>query len=105
VPIGRFKKILSANGGLDEYLQKLEDAFNPAVADALMCRNLVSVGWDGTLYDRDFNQMLSLPVALETPRTILELDPVLLGRRRIVTGDRCYACTAVAGSSCGGALG
>lgn len=104
VPVGRFRKSLSANGRLDEYMQKLDEAFNPQVVDSLMCRNLVSIGWDGTLYDCDFNQMLSLPVDSGAPRSIKEFDPKPLAERKIVIGDHCYACTAGAGSSCGGAL-
>lgn len=104
VPIGRFKSTLSANGTLSEYMEKLDEAFNSCVVDSLMCRNLVSVGWDGTLYDCDFNQMLSLPVIGETARTMKEFDLLSLEKRRIATGDHCYACTAGAGSSCGGAL-
>jgi radical SAM/Cys-rich protein len=104
VPIGRFRASLAATGKLDQYMQKLGDAFNPCVVDSLMCRNLVSVGWDGTLYDCDFNQMLSLPLDSDVPRTMAEFDPAPLASRRIVTGEHCLACTAGAGSSCGGAL-
>jgi radical SAM/Cys-rich protein len=105
VPIGRFKKTLAATDKLDVYMRKLDDAFNACVVDTLMCRNLVSVGWDGTLYDCDFNQMLSLPVVNEAPRTMKEFNLGSLSKRKIATGDHCYACTAGAGSSCGGALG
>lgn len=104
VPIGRFKNMLSTNGTLGEYMEKLDEAFNASVVDSLMCRNLVSVAWDGTLYDCDFNQMLFLPVTDETARTMKDFDLRLLAKRRIATGDHCYACTAGAGSSCGGAL-
>jgi radical SAM/Cys-rich protein len=104
VPIGRFKQTLSVNGDLDDYMQKLDGAFNPHVVDSLMCRNLVSVGWDGTLYDCDFNQMLSLPVRAEVPGTLKEFELASLARRKIAIGDHCYACTAGAGSSCAGAL-
>jgi radical SAM/Cys-rich protein len=104
VPIGRFKSTLSANGTLDGYMQKLDDAFNPCVVDSLMCRKLVSVGWDGTLYDSDFNQMLSLPVVKDVPHTMKDFELEPFANRRIATGDHCYACTAGAGSSCGGTL-
>ncbi len=104
VPIGRFKKTLAATDGLDLYMRKLDDAFNTRVIDSLMCRNLVSVGWDGTLYDCDFNQMLSLPLVKDVPRTMKEFNRGPLSKRKIATGDHCYACTAGAGSSCGGAL-
>ncbi len=105
VPIGRFKSTLSAKGTLGRYMATLDEAFNSSVVDSLMCRNLVSIGWDGTLYDCDFNQMLSLPVINEAPRTMKEFDARLLAKRKIATGDHCYACTAGSGSSCGGALG
>jgi radical SAM/Cys-rich protein len=104
VPIGRFKSTLSATGALDGYMRTLDDAFNPRVVDSLMCRNLVSVGWDGALYDCDFNQMLSLPVVEDAPRTMTEFELGSLAKRKIATGDHCYACTAGAGSSCAGAL-
>ena len=105
VPIGRFKKVLAATGKLDDYMKKLNDAFNTGVVGSLMCRNLVSVAWDGTLYDCDFNQMLSLPVVDEVPRTLVEFNQTPLSKRTIAIGNHCYACTAGAGSSCGGALG
>jgi radical SAM/Cys-rich protein len=105
VPIGRFKNTLSAKGTLGRYMATLDEAFNSGVVDSLMCRNLVSIGWDGTLYDCDFNQMLSLPVIEDAPRSMKEFDLGLLTKRKIATGDHCYACTAGSGSSCGGALG
>jgi radical SAM/Cys-rich protein len=104
VPIGRFKTTLSASGALEGYMKKLDDAFNPQVVDSLMCRNLVSVGWDGTLFDCDFNQMLSLPVVENVPHTIDEFELESLAGRKIAIGDHCYACTAGAGSSCGGSI-
>jgi radical SAM/Cys-rich protein len=104
VPIGRFKASLSASGEFDHYMKKLGDAFNAGVVDSLMCRNLVSVGWDGTLYDCDFNQMLSLPVHSDASRTMEEFDLTPLAKREIAVGEHCLACTAGAGSSCGGVL-
>ena len=68
-----------------------------------MCRNTLSVGWDGRLYDCDFNQMLDLPVATGSAMTVFDFDPERLARRAIETGRHCYGCTAGAGSSCGGA--
>jgi hypothetical protein len=68
-----------------------------------MCRSMLSVGWDGTLYDCDFNQMLDLPVAHGAPAHIRDFARDALDFRRIVTGPHCYGCTAGAGSSCGGA--
>ncbi len=104
MPIGRFKKTLTASGELERYMTKLGDSFNPCIVDSLMCRKLVSVGWDGTLYDCDFNQMLSLPLHSDVPRTMGEFELEPIARRQIATGDHCYACTAGAGSSCGGRL-
>lgn len=105
VPIGRFKSTLSAKGTLGRYMETLDEAFNSCVVDSLMCRNLVSIDWDGTLYDCDFNQMLSLPVITGAIRTMNEFDLSILAKRKIATGNHCYACTAGSGSSCGGALG
>ena len=76
----------------------------PAAAAGVMCRYTLSVGWEGTLYDCDFNQMLELPLAHGAPRHIRDFDAALLHRRRIVTANHCYGCTAGAGSSCGGAV-
>ena len=85
-------------------MDKLSQAFNPAAAASVMCRSLVSVGYDGTLYDCDFNQMLELPVEEGDPRHLRDFDAYALARRRIVTGDHCLGYTAGAGSSCGGAV-
>jgi radical SAM/Cys-rich protein len=104
MPISRFLDWLLRTGNLEEYLQRLIDAFNPTAAAGVMCRTMVSVGWDGTLYDCDFNQMLELPIGFGQPRRLAEFDLALLDRRRIVTGRHCFGCTAGAGSSCGGSL-
>jgi radical SAM/Cys-rich protein len=104
MPISRFLDWLLATGNLEGYLQRLVDAFNPAAAEGVMCRTTISIGWDGTLYDCDFNQMLELPVGFGQPRTLFDFDPALLERRRIVTGRHCFGCTAGSGSSCGGSL-
>jgi hypothetical protein len=85
-------------------MARLEGAFNPATVPGLMCRSLISVGYDGALYDCDFNQMLELGLADGCPATIHGLDLERLARRPIRTGDHCFGCTAGAGSSCGGAL-
>ncbi|HEX5725844.1 MAG TPA: arsenosugar biosynthesis radical SAM (seleno)protein ArsS [Longimicrobiaceae bacterium] len=103
MPISRFLAFLDESGGLGEYLERLVTAFNPAAAAGVMCRTTLSVGWDGTLYDCDFNQMLELPVHRAAPRTIFDFDLDALARREIVLGPHCYGCTAGAGSSCGGA--
>jgi radical SAM/Cys-rich protein len=104
MPISRFAEWLQRAGLRDEYMQRLEQAFNPATLPGLMCRSLISVGWDGRLYDCDFNQMLELGPGEGSPRTIHGLDVEALAGRRIRTGDHCFGCTAGAGSSCGGAL-
>jgi radical SAM/Cys-rich protein len=104
MPISRFLGFLHVSGNYDRYMSKLEASFNPAAVSNLMCRSLVSVGWDGALYDCDFNQMLGMPLVSGQPRTIQDFDPAGLARRRITTGDHCYGCTAGAGSSCGGAV-
>ncbi|MDP9348168.1 MAG: arsenosugar biosynthesis radical SAM protein ArsS [Gemmatimonadota bacterium] len=104
MPISRFLEHLEETGALTEYLERLVNAFNPAAAAGVMCRNTLSVGWDGTLYDCDFNQMLELPVHPHAPRTIFDFDLEALARREIVLGPHCFGCTAGAGSSCGGAV-
>jgi len=103
MPISRFLEYLEDSGNLDHYMERLVRAYNPAAASAVMCRNTLSVGWDGSLYDCDFNQMLEMPVAPGAPRTIFEFDAAALASRSIVTGPHCFGCTAGAGSSCGGA--
>jgi len=104
MPISRFLEFLIESGNYDGYMERLANAFNPAAAAGVMCRYTLSVGWDGTLYDCDFNQMLELPVGRGAPRHIRDFDPARLHARRIVTGNHCYGCTAGAGSSCGGAV-
>jgi radical SAM/Cys-rich protein len=105
MPINRFLDWLVESGNLQEYMERLVGTFNPSAVPGLMCRNTISVGWDGTLHDCDFNQMLELPV--EAPRGrrphVREFDPVWLEARRIRTARHCFGCTAGAGSSCGGA--
>jgi len=103
MPISRFLQFLIDSGNLQGYMDRLAGAFNPAAVDGLMCRNTLSVGWDGQLYDCDFNQMLELGTADEAPRTIFDATPAALTGRRIVVGPHCFGCTAGAGSSCGGA--
>ena len=104
MPIARFRHFLERSGNYDKYLGRLAAAFNPEAAANVMCRSLVSVGYDGVLYDCDFNQMLDLPVSAAVPGHIGDFDAFLLARRRIATGDHCLGCTAGAGSSCGGAV-
>jgi radical SAM/Cys-rich protein len=103
MPISRFLEQLENSGRTVEYLERLVDAYNPAAAAGVMCRNTLSVGWDGTLYDCDFNAMLDLPVHPAAPRTIFDWDRARLEEREIVVGPHCFGCTAGGGSSCGGA--
>ena len=104
MPIGRFRSELKQENRLDAYNQLLHDSFNSATLDGLMCRHQINIGWDGRMYDCDFNLALKLPVAKELPQHIKDFDPDLFARRRIVTGNYCFGCTAGSGSSCGGAL-
>jgi radical SAM/Cys-rich protein len=103
-PIARFAEELRAQGRLEEYLELLVDHFNPATLDGLMCRSTLSVGYDGLVYDCDFNQMLDLPLAGRAPVYLWEIEPNDLRETTISTGVHCFACTAGAGSSCGGSL-
>ena len=102
MPISRYLEYLLRSGNYDRYMTKLVSAYNPAAAAGVMCRNTLSVGWDGALYDCDFNQMLELPVGFEAPSHLRDFVAAKLDQRRIVTGQHCYGCTAGAGSSCGG---
>ena len=102
MPIARFAEWLRRSGGYEPYMARLQAAFNPATLDGLMCRSLVSVGYDGRLYDCDFNQMLELDLEDRQPRTIHGFDPGRLEGRHVRTGEHCFGCTAGAGSSCGG---
>ncbi|HET6545792.1 MAG TPA: arsenosugar biosynthesis radical SAM (seleno)protein ArsS [Rhodanobacteraceae bacterium] len=104
MPISRFLHMLERDGLIGTYMHTLLDAFNPAAALGVMCRNLLSVGWDGQLYDCDFNQMLELPLARRR-RTLWDIERLAdIDRGPIAFGAHCYGCTAGAGSSCGGAL-
>lgn len=104
MPISRFLEFLVESGNYEGYMERLANAFNPTAAAGVMCRYSLSVGWDGTLYDCDFNQMLDLPVDHGAPSHIRDFDPAQLHRRRITTRNHCYGCTAGSGSSCGGAV-
>jgi radical SAM/Cys-rich protein len=104
VPVGRSLDALRASGKDRQYLEMLASSFNPATVDGLMCRHQVNIGWDGRLYDCDFNQALDLGVSRMAPGHIDEFDLDLMAHRRVITGPHCFACTAGAGSSCGGAI-
>ena len=99
MPIHRFLDYLVQSDNLQGYMHRLSEAFNPAAVGGLMCRNTLSVGWDGTLYDCDFNQMLEMPVAPSKSQTIFALNRALLEDRRIRIGQHCLGCTAGQGSS------
>lgn len=102
MPISRFLEWLEQTGNLEQYMEKLVAAYNPAAVAGLMCRNTLSVGWDGRLYDCDFNQMLDLEISLPNGPHIADFDEESWRRRPIVTARHCFGCTAGAGSSCGG---
>jgi len=104
MPVGRFLRDLERRRRAEAYVGLLKQAFNPETLDGLMCRHRVSVAWDGTLYDCDFNLALGLTVDHGAPNHIRHFDPEALARRRIVTGEHCFGCTAGCGSSCAGAL-
>lgn len=104
MPIGRFMNYLNASQNYDAYVLKLISSYNPNAASKVMCRYTLSVGWDGFLYDCDFNQMLRMKVNHGAPCHIEEFNLAKLQSRQIVTGIHCYGCTAGAGSSCGGAV-
>jgi radical SAM/Cys-rich protein len=100
-PIGRFGSFLKNSNNLEKYMQRLSNSFNPATVENMMCRNQLSVAWDGKLYDCDFNQALGWTV--QGPDHISMLKGKPIQKRRICLGNHCYACTAGSGSSCWGA--
>ena len=104
MPISRFLEFLERSGNLQRYMELLVQSFNPAAAQGVMCRTYLSVGWDGSLYDCDFNQMLDLRVDHGAPSTLRGLLETGDLRRRVRTGRHCFGCTAGAGSSCAGAV-
>ncbi|WP_087149593.1 arsenosugar biosynthesis radical SAM (seleno)protein ArsS [Mariniblastus fucicola] len=104
MPISRYLDHLLESNQYDDYMQKLIEAFNPAAALGVMCRQTLSVSWEGRLYDCDFNQMLELGVESSSPATIDQFDATTLNGRKIVTGRHCFGCTAGAGSGCQGAI-
>jgi radical SAM/Cys-rich protein len=107
LPIARFAAYLRHNGKLEEYMELLINSFNPATMDGLMCRNTVSVGWQGEVYECDFNQQLEMQWSRNggsRPMFLWDVDPDEIDDREIMTGDHCFGCTAGAGSSCGGAI-
>jgi radical SAM/Cys-rich protein len=103
IPISRFLDFLIDSGNYEDYMEKLVNAFNPAAVNGVMCRNTISVDWQGNMYDCDFNQMLGLKVDNKVKSHISEFDLSELENRDIVVSQHCFGCTAGAGSSCQGA--
>jgi radical SAM/Cys-rich protein len=104
MPIARFQEYLERTRNYNPYLSKLVNSFNPKAAANVMCRSTLSIGWDGSMYDCDFNQMLDITVNHGAPSHISDWDLGKLEKRQIMTGIHCYGCTAGSGSSCGGAI-
>jgi len=107
LPVGRFASYLRHKGKLEEYMELLIHAFNPATIAGLMCRNTISVGWRGEVYDCDFNQQLGMHWSSKPgnePLFLWDIEPGSVEGRRIMTDNHCFGCTAGAGSSCGGAI-
>lgn len=102
LPVSRFLEYLVNSGNYESYMQELVAAFNPSAAAGVMCRNTISVGWDGYLYDCDFNQMLDLKIKSDNHIADFNFDTI--SNREIILNQHCYGCTAGAGSSCGGSL-
>ena len=104
LPVSRYLSYLVASGNYEKYMDKLVNAYNPVAAANVMCRNTVSVSWDGYLFDCDFNQMLDLKVATKNGQHLSDFSTEALLGRKIIVNQHCYGCTAGAGSSCGGSV-
>ena len=104
LPVSRFEHALTRDGEFDQYMQLLADNFNANTLDNLMCKTLISIDWQGRVYDCDFNQMLDIPLAGKKPSYLWQLDMQAMEQQKIATRYHCFGCTAGAGSSCGGAL-
>ena len=104
IPISRYLDYLVASENYMGYMEKLVNSYNPVAAENVMCRNTISVGWDGYLYDCDFNQMLELKVAKPGVQHVKDFDKLALQERKIIINEHCFGCTAGAGSSCGGEI-
>lgn len=104
MPISRYLDYLLVSGNYSSYMEKLIQAFNPAAAANVMCRNTISVGWDGYLYDCDFNQMLDLKISCSGTDHLSNYSSAAINQRQIILNQHCYGCTAGSGSSCGGAV-
>lgn len=104
LPISRYLEYLIKTDNYEDYMDKLVEAFNPAALSGVMCTNTISIGWDGAIYDCDFNQMLAMPTKGNAPKHINDFDLERLNDREIAINQHCYGCTAGAGSSCQGTL-
>ncbi len=104
MPISRYLDYLLVSGNYATYMEKLVSAFNPSAAEHVMCRNTISVSWDGYLYDCDFNQMLDLKLSCTPSQHLSDYDGEMIVKRSVVLNQHCYGCTAGSGSSCGGAV-
>jgi radical SAM/Cys-rich protein len=104
MPIKRFGSTLVSKKEFDDYMTLLQDSYNKSSLDSVMCKNILSIGWDGNLYDCDFNQMLNMKVANDSQNNIKQLEQWQDAEQDIVIANHCFACTAGQGSSCGGAL-
>lgn len=104
MPISRYLDYLIQSGNYEKYMGKLVGSYNPTAANNVMCKNTLSVSWEGYLYDCDFNQMLEMKVNHGAPTHLSDFNVELLEGRKILTGQHCYGCTAGAGSSCGGEI-
>jgi hypothetical protein len=103
MPIKRYRHYLEREGMLENYMLLLVENFNAAAAAGVMCADTLSVGWDGKLYDCDFNQMLDIPIN-GNPTTLWDIQSLNDIPTGIAFDNHCYGCTAGAGSSCSGAL-
>ncbi len=105
-PVGRFRDMLARDGKLESYQKLLESSFNPAAAAEIMCRSLLSIDWQGVVYNCDFNQALGMNLCRVdgAPLTVFDLQPEAMAQKEIMFGAHCYSCTAGEGSSCSGAL-
>jgi radical SAM/Cys-rich protein len=104
LPISRYLSYLVASNNYEKYMEKLVNAFNPMAAADVMCRNTISIGWDGNMYDCDFNQMLDLKVSTRNSKHLSEFNLEQLEGRNVILNEHCYGCTAGSGSSCGGTV-
>ncbi|MCP4218238.1 MAG: radical SAM/Cys-rich domain protein [bacterium] len=103
MPLGRYLDYLMRTENLDDYMSDLANAFNPCAAENVMCKNTLSVSWDGTLYNCDFNQMVCLVAGLGGNENIMDFEPGDFENRNIEIHNHCFGCTAGSGSSCQGA--